>query len=135
MIPHERLRRRSSVGLNLTPLIDVVFLLLVFFLLTAHFVQEKQLDIELPKAESAQTPDQQQGVEVVIRPDGTILVNDYPVAEEQILETLRGALHAPVEKRVVLRADASTHLDLVVKVMDAARIAGAQSLEILTERP
>ena len=135
MIPHERRRRRSSVGLNLTPLIDVVFLLLVFFLLTAHFVQEKQLDIELPKAESAQMPDKQRGVEVIIRPDGTILVNNNPVAEEQLQETLRGALHAPVEKSVTLRADAATHLDLVVKVMDAARIAGAQSLEILTERP
>jgi biopolymer transport protein ExbD len=128
-----RWRRRSSIGLNLTPLIDIVFLLLVFFLLTAHFVKEKRLDIELPAAESGDQFEDEKLVEVEIDKQGTILVNGRPTADESLVETLKGALHAPVEKRVRLRADKSTPLDRVVKVMDASRIAGAQSLDILTE--
>jgi biopolymer transport protein ExbD len=128
-----RWRRRSSIGLNLTPLIDIVFLLLVFFLLTAHFVKEKRLDIELPAAESADHIDENKIVEVEINQQGTIMVNGRVTPDESLVETLKGALHAPVEKRVRLRADKSTQLDLVVKVMDASRIAGAQSLDILTE--
>ncbi len=133
-MPYDRRRqRRSSVGLNLTPLIDIVFLLLVFFLLTAHFVKEKRLDIELPKAQSGDQVEEEKVVEVEINQEGTILVNNRPTPDESLVETLKGALHAPVEKRVRLRADASTPLNRVVKVMDASRIAGAESLDILTE--
>jgi biopolymer transport protein ExbD len=128
-----RWRRKSSIGLNLTPLIDIVFLLLVFFLLTAHFVKEKRLDIELPTAESGDHIEEDKVVEVEINQQGTILVNGRATADESLVETLKGALHAPVEKRVRLRADKTTQLDRVVKVMDASRIAGAQSLDILTE--
>jgi biopolymer transport protein ExbD len=132
---YERSRRRSSVALNLTPLIDVVFLLLVFFLLTAHFVQEKQIDVKLPKAESSESFEEEMKIEVVISEDGVIRIDEQIVAVDDLKETLQKRVTSAVNKSVVLRADATTHLELAVKVMDASRLAGAQSVEILTETP
>lgn len=128
-------RRRSRNGLNLTPLIDIVFLLLVFFMLTAHFVQEETLDIELPKAETSNADPEESLVEVVINPEGTLQVDGETVAAEELEEVLRGALHAPGRKSVRLRGDNEAHFGLAVRVIDSARKAGAQSLDILTERP
>ncbi len=132
---YERSKRRSSVALNLTPLIDVVFLLLVFFLLTAHFVQEKQIDIKLPKAESSESFDEEKKIEVIISDDGVIRIDEQIIAVDDLKDTLQRRVTAAINKSVVLRADATTHLELAVKVMDASRLAGAQSVEILTETP
>lgn len=132
---YERPKRRSGVALNLTPMIDVVFLLLVFFLLTAHFVQEKQLNIELPKAESSASLEEKKCVEVVIQADGTIHIDDKLVKLDELKETMQTHIAAAIDKEVTLRADASSRIDLTVKVMDAARLAGAQNLEIVTETP
>ncbi len=128
-------RRHSSFGLNLTPLIDIVFLLLVFFMLTAHFVEEKALDVELPRAQGdASTADEVQ-VEVIVGPEGELLVNGREVNLDGLEELLHGLLHAPGNKIVRLRGDRAAHLERAVQVMDAARRAGAASLDIVTEKP
>lgn len=128
-------RRRSRAGLNLTPLIDIVFLLLIFFMLTAHFVQEESLDIELPEAESAAMDEDESLVEVILSPEGELRVDGRVVPPERLEETLRGALHAPGRKSVRLRGDTTARFGHAVSVIDAARKAGAESLDILTEHP
>ena len=129
-------RRRSNVVLNLTPLIDIVFLLLVFFMLTAHFIEDQVIDITLPKAKSSATTEQKdEYVEVVLSPAGELLVAGELVAAEDLEETLRGALHAPGKRFVRLRGDQESNFGMAVHVIDAARSAGAESLNILTERP
>lgn len=128
-------RRRSNVVLNLTPLIDIVFLLLVFFMLTAHFIQDQAIDITLPKANSSKPIEKDQYVEVVLTPEGELQVDNKPVAKEDLEEIIRGALHAPDKRFVRLRGDHESNFGMAVHVMDAARRAGAESLDILTERP
>jgi biopolymer transport protein ExbD len=128
-------RRNSSVVLNLTPLIDIVFLLLVFFMLTAHFIEEEAIDIDLPEASSSAKAEEDGYVEVLLKPDGSLLVEGKPVMLETLRQTLLGALHAPDKRFVRLRGDSGARLDVVVKVIDAARGAGAKSLDILTEQP
>lgn len=128
-------RRRSNVILNLTPLIDIVFLLLVFFMLTAHFIQDQAIDITLPKANSSKPIEKDEYVEVVLTPEGELQVDGKPVAKEDLEEIIRGALHAPNKHFVRLRGDHESNLGMAVHVMDAARRAGAESLDILTERP
>jgi len=131
---YERHRRSASV-LNLTPLIDIVFLLLVFFMLTAHFIEEETLEIQLPVAASSGEAVEDGYVEVVITPDGALRVEGKPAKPEVLVQTLRGALHAPDKRFVRLRGDTQARFGLGVKVIDAAREAGAESLDILTERP
>jgi len=130
----ERQRRAGSI-LNLTPLIDIVFLLLVFFMLTSHFIEDQAIDINLPKAKSSGDLIDKSFVEVTVDLEGTLLVNGRAVRIEQLEETLKGALHAPDVRSVRLRGDHEARLGLIVSVIDAARSAGAESLDILTRQP
>ena len=127
-------RRHSSTVLNLTPLIDIVFLLLVFFMLTAHFIQEERIDIELPAASSSATDDDDQFIDVVLLPDGKLIVDGLEITEDKLTDTLRGALHAPGKRYVRLRGDRAAQFGNAVTIIDAARSAGAESLDIVTER-
>ncbi len=128
-------RRHSSMVLNLTPLIDIVFLLLVFFMLTAHFIEDQAIPIDLPEAQNSAKSDDDGYVEVAMTPDGQLLVDGFPTTEDALVETLKGALHAPEKRFVRLKGDHAAQFGLGVKIIDAARAAGAESLDILTERP
>ena len=128
-------RRRSSQVLNLTPLIDIVFLLLVFFMLTAHFIEDQAIDIQLPEAQSSNPSDEDDTVEIAMLPNGEILVDGRPSSLENLEETLRGALHAPQKRFVRLKGDQAAQFGTGIKIIDAARNAGAESLDILTEKP
>lgn len=127
--------RRSGQALNLTPLIDIVFLLLVFFMLTAHFVRDEGLPIELPEAASAHALENDDPVEVVISSDGRITHDGKLIAPEQLQKTFAALLSTKLKKRVVIRGDAEANLGDSVKVLDAARLAGATGVDIVTEKP
>ena len=120
---------------TLTPLIDIVFLLLVFFLLTAHFVKDESLDITLPEAESALPMEDEQALEIILDKGGRILLQNRAVAEDKLTETLRQTLQGRSNKQVLLRGDQNAQLGLTVKIMDAARKAGAESMDIITQQP
>jgi biopolymer transport protein ExbD len=128
-------RRRSSHLLNLTPLIDIVFLLLVFFMLTAHFIEDQAIDIQLPEAVSSQPSSEDDAIEVSMLPDGKILVDGHPTSLQSLEETLRRSLHTPDKRSVRLKGDQAAQFGMGIKIIDAARNAGAESLDILTEKP
>jgi len=128
-------RRRSGTLLNLTPLIDLVFLLLIYFMLTSHFVEEESIAIELPKAESSASAEEDGFVEILASPEGKLLLNGAEIAPEGLETALRAALTAPEKHSVRLRGDRGTRLGLAVQVIDAARKTGSRSLDILTEPP
>jgi len=127
--------RRSGQAPNLTPLIDIVFLLLIFFMLTAHFVKDEGLPIELPEAVSAISLEEQQPLEIEVLTSGQIRIAGQAVALESLAEYLAPMLASRDEKRVVIRGDATASLGDSVKVIDAARKAGAAGVDIVTEQP
>ena len=119
------LRRRTSPEpeLNITPLIDVVFLLLIFFMVSTTFDKRSEVKIELPKA-SADAPQQEpQALVVAIDAKGRFFVNDREVLNTRA-ETLRKAIaEAATERRdvpFVISADANTPHQSVITAMDAA---------------
>ncbi len=126
-------RRRSSQIPNLTPLIDIVFLLLVFFMLTSHFVRDEAIDLDLPVAESGEALEEDNRIEVVIDATGNILLHEHFVELSSLEETLGEELEKSSEKVVRIRGDRSAALGKAVTVMDAARKAGAQAVDIVTE--
>lgn len=126
-------RRRTSQSPNLTPLIDVVFLLLVFFMLTSHFVREETIAIELPQADSGAPLDNQELVEVVLDAEGRILMHDHFIERDALELTLRQQLRVRKEPVVRIRGDQKAQLGLAVGVLDAARKAGAEAVDIVTE--
>ena len=130
----EGLQRSRKIP-TLTPLIDIVFLLLVFFMLTAHFVKDQSLDISLPEAESAQALDKDEALKIVLDKGGHVIINGEHVAPFMLDKELARLLKNRSNKQIILHGDKVAQLGLTVKVMDAARKAGAKSLDIVTEQP
>jgi len=127
--------RRSGQAPNLTPLIDIVFLLLVFFMLTAHFVKDEGLPVELPEAESAVSLEDQKPLEIKMVSSGQITIAGQQVELEGLDAYLRPLIAVKKEKRVLIRGDKDVGLGDSVKVIDAARLAGATGVDIVTEKP
>lgn len=125
----EKGRRRKAL-INVTSLIDVVFLLLIFFVVTSTFLERPGIDLTLPEAGSGET-----GVSVVtvrIVADGQVFVGDRPVPLEELAGVLEGRLRAEETTEVTLEADRSVPHGRVVAAMDAARRAGARGLVVAT---
>lgn len=127
-------RRRTGQVPNLTPLIDIVFLLLVFFMLTSHFVQEQSLNIDLPVADSGEAVTEDNQLEVVLSPEGHLLIDDHIVEVDNLEAVLRQHLDGRDDKLVRVRGDRGAPLGKAVSVLDAARKAGADGVDIVTEQ-
>ena len=132
-----QIKRSSAAGtLSLTPLIDVVFLLLIFFLVTSRFdEEERRLPIELPVATSA-TPMTQKPREVVVDIDreGSLFVNGNAVTPAELEENLRRAVASnPTNQSVVIRADAEVSFQPVVSVMDMCNRTGVSEYTTTTK--
>ena len=127
--------RKDDIDLNLTPLIDVVFLLLIFFMVSTTFEKTSKLKIDLPEASNK--AQQQENLKIVIGIDvkGRYYVNDRQLVNTQ-LKTLKMALTKVADGNtdipVVLRADAKTPHQAVVTAMDAASQLGLTRLSIST---
>ncbi|MCG8017024.1 MAG: biopolymer transporter ExbD [Candidatus Thiodiazotropha sp. 'RUGA'] len=128
-------RRHSSHVLNLTPLIDIVFLLLVFFLLTAHFIEDEAIDIQLPEAISSQPSEDHEPLVISLLPSGAIALDGVATPLDQLEDSLSAMLHANSKRVVQLKGDRTAQFGQAIKIIDAARRAGAESLDILTDKP
>lgn len=128
-------RKEQSVEINLTPLIDVVFLLLIFFMVSTTFDRHARLKVQLPQAESKAQQTQNDPVVLSIDASGKYFINDRQVVNTQ-LDTLKQALLKTVADRqdvtVLLRADGRTPHQAVVRAMDAASQLGLTKLSIAT---
>lgn len=127
--------RSDNIDLNLTPLIDVVFLLLIFFMVSTTFEQQSKLKIDLPEASPKATEQNQDAVVIGIDARGRFFINDRQLVNSQ-LDTLKIALQKTVgdnkDTPLVLRADARTPHQSVVMAMDAAAQLGLTRLSIAT---
>ena len=125
-------RKKPKSDLNMTPLIDMVFLLLIFFVLSSHFVSNRGFNIKLP--ESKHAPSQKQDKNIIfIKEDGEIFLNDAEVQLSNLTENLKVSISRTGSRVVVIKADEKVDLGLAVKVMDAAKQAEAQNLVIATQ--
>lgn len=124
--------KKADTNLNIAPLIDIVFLLLIFFALSSHFVSHKGFKVKLPKAVHAQTQKNKE-VTIFISKDGDILLNDKRVQLESLMAAIKAGLNKAKSKTVVIKADEDVSLGLAVKVMDIAKAANADGLVISTK--
>lgn len=116
---------------NLTPLIDVVFLLLVFFLVATTFAKEEvEMDLELPKAKTGQADRDTQLIVVSVAADGAMFVDGRAVTMEALEQKLRAAAARDREQEVLIRGDTSVQLGRVVQAFDACRSASLTKVSI-----
>ena len=128
-------RKRARNSMSITPLVDVVFLLLLFFALTLHFSPEEAISVELPTSSSAK---QQSETEIIltVTPEGVSRLNGKDVPS-QSLETELASLRKIDEKQAVqvqVRADQEVEVGKLVAIIDAIRNAGFQYFDLMTQQ-
>lgn len=124
-------RRKARTELSIAPLIDVVFLLLIFFMLSSHFVSHPGIKITLPEAGTAE----QHGDDVIIfiGEDNLIYLDGREILLEELFDTLAEKFDK-VKGSVIIKADEKIDLGLAVRVMDISRQAAAEGVVISTRR-
>ena len=130
-------KRKEEFDVNITPLIDIVFLLLIFFMVSTTFERESEIDITLPEAAIDAPEKQSEVIEITISSDGVFFVNGKRVVNKQ-LATLKQALLKVANGRedppILISADAKATHQAVVTVMDAARQLGFIHLSFATSQ-
>lgn len=129
-------RSKIQPEVNLTSLIDVVLLLLIFFMVSTSFVKQSQISIQLPQADTeAQSADVREGLEIMITENGTFLVNGRELVNSRP-ETIRNALQRLSGGRtdipLTISADANAKHQYVVTAMDVAGRMGFETLNMAT---
>lgn len=121
-------------GINMTPLIDMVFIILIFFIVTSSFVKETGVEVSRPSAKTA-VRQEQGNILIAVTADGQVWVDGQRV-DIRALRRRIGRLHAEnPEASAVVMADAASRTGLVVQAMDQARLAGVQNVALGAARP
>ena len=131
-------KEKDTQDINLTPLIDVVFILLIFFMVTTTFVKEAKVSVNLPKAAQQPLPETEQPYEIMIDSQGNYYVAGKSLASRQpaaLKQAMQELARYNKDKPVILRADANTPHQAVVTAMDVAAQLGLVKLSIATTRP
>ena len=128
-----RKRGFTDVVVDLTPLIDVVFLLLIFFTLTTSFVTVTGFEVELPKANSSSQQTQQNDLVVAINQEGQIIFQNLRRSEEELAGLMEELLPTHQAITVIVQADASVLHGRVVQIMDLIRSVGYEAIAVATQ--
>ena len=124
-------RARIHSHLDIAPLIDIVFLLLVFFMLTSTFLVPEAVELELPESKSANvteiTP-----IIISLNQTGKLALNGESITLEQLQQAIKPLITQNVEAAITLKSDARTEVQLLLEVMDEIRAAGGTNVGLAT---
>lgn len=128
-------RKRASyqIQMPLTSLIDIVFLLLIYFLLTTNFMVDEGIKIKLPQAK-ASAPQIEKVITVYVDREGRAFLENQEIPLGDLFERLKEMIGGQKDKLVVVKADRAVILNKAVKVMDVVKAAGAARLCLATEK-
>jgi len=128
-------RSNKDLDVNLTPLIDVVFLLLIFFMVSTTFIEESQLVLNLPEAKGEQVQRETEKIEVLVSKAGGYVVNEKTVIDTRLgtlMDAIQQASGGDNKLPMIISADAQASHQSVVRAMDAAGQLGFVKLSITT---
>jgi len=123
------LRQKGSSEINMTPMIDIVFILLIFFLVTTSFVKETGVDVNRPSAQSAER--QERGnILIAITVNGEIWIENHLIDIRAVRANVERILAENPEAAAIVTADKESTTGLLVEVVDQARLAGISNVSI-----
>ena len=134
----QRGRYREEPEINLVPLIDVMMVILIFLMITTTYSRYTELQINLPTADAQRQAERTNEISVLVNAQGAYVINKTPTAyadAEQFAAELRRAGGTLKEPVIVITADANATHQAVVRVMEAARLAGLAQITFTTARP
>lgn len=122
---------------NLTPMIDVVFLLLLFFMVSTSFIRESSLKVDLPEAAGSALVEQNKAVDIVINSDGQFIINGITLDNsnrDQLTASLQQAVGDNDDPHIIISADANAEYQHIVTAMDIAQQLGYSRLTLATRQ-
>ncbi len=128
-----RPRKTNEAAVDMSPLIDMVFILLIFFMVSSTFVKDMKLDLNRPGASSASKASSKV-IRVYIDNAGDTYVDGQPVKTWAIQGKLRDMLRASTEKSVLVVTDDSIAVEKLIDVVDQCRLSGAKDVAVATEK-
>ena len=133
MLIHRRHRDRYAIQTPLTSLIDIVFMLLIYFLLTANFMTDEGIGVNLPRAKAA-APQVEEDITIYVDQEGQAFLKNQLIPHDRLFTDLKDMISGRTDRLIVIKADRSVLLDKAVRVMDIAKAAGASRLLLATEK-
>ena len=130
-------KRKEDLQINLTPLIDVVFLLLIFFMVSTSFKKETKITVNLPEATGEPSEAVPASLDISVTKAGEIYINGQGLLNRQI-DTIKDAIQSSSQDSsipVVISSDEDAPVQAVIKVMDAAGQLGFSNIQIATQQP
>lgn len=124
--------KKKKVILNITPLVDVLFILIIFFTISSTFLEQPGIKLELPKAASSDLQHIEKAV-LYISHESKLYFRDEEVSLPELPGLLKNVMEGLSDKSLIVSADKDVPHGLVVKVMDIARVNGVKKLVISTE--
>ena len=129
-------KQREEPEINLVPMIDVMLVILIFLMITTTYSKYTELQINLPTANAEKQPERPNEITVLVNAQGQYVVNRTPVpfrSVDQLSQELRRASGTAKEPIVVITADAAATHQAVIRVMEAARLAGLSQITFTTQ--
>ncbi|MEW6571126.1 MAG: biopolymer transporter ExbD [Nitrospirota bacterium] len=126
-------RRHNHAHLNIAPLVDVVFLLLLFFMLTSHLVQEPAINLKLPHSKTAKTGEQSVNT-LLITQKGEIFFVDKRVDLENLGTMIKESFADTKNEFLRIKADRNVDVGLLINVIDEVRLSGINNFSIVAEK-
>ena len=130
---HSRRQSGAIAEVNMTPLIDMVFILLIFFIVTTSFVKETGVDVSRPSAKTA-VKKEHANILIAIKPNGEVWMDKRQVDRRAVRANVERMHAENPEGSVIILADKEAKTGLLIEVMDQARLAGVANVSIAAER-
>lgn len=130
--PFYRVVEKEESHIDMTPMLDIVFIMLIFFVVTASFVKETGIEINRPKASTA-TPKETANIKIAIDATDAIWLDKRKVDERSVKAILERMHIENPQGALIIQADSKSTNERLVKVMDAARQAGITAISIAAE--
>lgn len=127
-----KLRNQIKVGIDPTPLIDMMFLTTIFFMLTSTVIKTSSINVNLPKSITSDSQPKM-SINITITKDERIFLNDNPVLLEDVSPIIKKIIVKDPSVPVVIRGDKEIKYQLLVEVMDRVRVGGATEISLLVE--
>ena len=127
-----RMRRRAMAEINVTPLVDVMLVLLIVFMVTAPLLTVG-VPVDLPKTKAPALGQDREPLSVTIKKDGTIFLQKEPIPEEQLVDRLKAIAANGYDQRIFVRGDTATNYGKVMEVMGLLAAAGFTHIGLVTD--
>ncbi|HID39047.1 MAG TPA: biopolymer transporter ExbD [Calditrichaeota bacterium] len=127
-------KKNKKITLNMTSLIDVLFILIIFFTVSSTFLEQPGIELKLPEAKSSEGHTAQKII-IYVDKDKNVFLNDKLVSINNLIEDVKKMANFRKDKSIVLKADSEVTHGLVIKIMDLLREQGIYKIIVSTKKP